>query len=203
MLLNQTAISSGQNFNVTQQLVNNLTINWSVLPAGVQTALLNEKSGGILFNLTFAQWGWSQVGDTFATTTLISLFSPLIQDLPQIIASLASLNFNTVMNTTLLPQVAPNKPDRRHSGSSEKSNEVFSFGRRMFFRGGDHHRGGKNQGGQNKGGWHGHHHGSHSNEDSNNRQPSAFDVIQKAKDQACNVVVQNAVGNGLNKNFYF
>ena len=113
------------------------------------------------------------------------------------------------MNTTLLPQVAPNNPDRRHSGSSESSHEVFSFGRRMFFRGGeDHHRGGQNQGGwhqdgQNQGSWHGHNHGSQSNENSNNRQPSAFDVIQKAKDQAWNVVVQNAVGNGLNKNFYF
>ena len=173
ILLNQTAVSNDQQFNVTSQLVQNLTISWAAIPAGVQTALLNEKTTAALVNLTFVQWGWSQAGDIYATVTLFSLIGTQGQQaLPQIDALVAPLNFNTVLNTTVLTQ---SKPHRRPGDfildTLSRIQQIAPFNQFRMKRGGDGHR----------------------------RQPTPFDVIEKAQNRAVRVLRQNAAGNGLKK----
>jgi hypothetical protein len=173
LLLNQTAISSGQQFNVTLQLVQNQTISWLALTPGVQTALLNEGTvASAILNLTFANWGWSQASDKFASTTLLSLISTQGQQaLLQINTLLAPLNFNTVLNTTILTQSNPYvRPAQVIAQTIWNIQQVIPFNQYRFKRGGGYHR-----------------------------QPTPFDVIEQVEEQASRVLRQNAAGNGLRK----
>jgi len=106
VLLNQTDVVTTLSWNVTQQLeLNQTNLNWATLPANVQLFLQQELAQNQFANLTFLSWGWTDSNNTFANTTLFSLFtSQGQQNLPVIRAILVPLTFSSVLNTTLLTQ---------------------------------------------------------------------------------------------------
>lgn len=106
VLLNQTDVITTLSWNVTQQLEQNQTnLNWATIPANVQLFLQQELTQNRFANLTFLSWGWTDSNNTFANTTLFSLFTLQgKQNLPVIRAILAPLTFSSVLNTTVLTQ---------------------------------------------------------------------------------------------------
>ena len=174
LLLNQTAISQLQQFNVTSQLEQNLTINWVALPADVQSFLLLEKQQNILANLTFSEWGWTESDQQFAATSLISLLTTRGQvALSQINTLIASINFNTVVNTTLLVRKRGDRPPKAVNNFVENAQEIVEFNQMRMKR--------------------------HLNKP---RVPTAFDVIANAQKRASRVIKRNAAGNGINMHHF-
>jgi hypothetical protein len=104
LLLNQTGVTQ-LSFNVTQQIQANVSnLNWSALPANVQSFLLTESLSSI-FSLTFSQWAWVDLNSAFANATLFSLLSSKVQNCANNASSLISpLNFDTPINVTALNQ---------------------------------------------------------------------------------------------------
>jgi hypothetical protein len=104
LLLNQTQVSSIP-FNVTSQLQQNVSnLNWVALPADVQSFLLSQSPAALL-NLTYLQWGWVDLSNTFASTTLFSLLSVKQQNsLPNASVILAPITYSLNVDLTVLNQ---------------------------------------------------------------------------------------------------
>ena len=104
LLLNQTQVSSIP-FNVTSQLQQNVSnLNWVALPADVQSFLLGQSPAALL-NLTYLQWGWVDLSNTFASTTLFSLLSVKQQNsLPNASVILAPITYSLNVDLTVLNQ---------------------------------------------------------------------------------------------------
>lgn len=113
-ILNQTQISQLP-FNVTLSLQSNLaSMNWTQLPANVQSTLLNQPVSSLL-SLTYQQWGWADASNTFANTTLLSLLSSSVQsNLANVYILLAPLAYDSQIDLTALNQTLsaslPTKP---------------------------------------------------------------------------------------------
>jgi hypothetical protein len=105
LLLNQTQVSSIPFYNVTSQLQQNVSnLNWVALPADVQSFLLGQSPAALL-NLTYLQWGWVDLSNTFASTTLFSLLSVKQQNsLPNASVILAPITYSLNVDLTVLNQ---------------------------------------------------------------------------------------------------
>lgn len=121
VLLNQTDIAATLAWNVTQQFEQNQTnLNWDTIPSNVQLFLQQEVTQNQLASLTFLSWGWTDSNNTFASTTLFSLFTTQgQQNLPTIRSIIAPLTFSTVLNTTVLTQ------GKRKMRPSKQVNNLF------------------------------------------------------------------------------
>lgn len=125
ILLNQTQVSALP-FNITQQLKTSAAnLNWTNLPANVQSALL-AQTPSIVINLTFLQWGFVDAANAFASSTVYSLLPPTVQNsLPNVYILLAPISFDlkidvTALNQTLVAAAANNLSYKRENGNLVK-----------------------------------------------------------------------------------
>lgn len=174
IFLNQPVISSDQSWNVTQQLqLNQTNLNWATIPSNVQIFLLGEQFQNLFVNLTFTEWGWITTDQTFENTTLYSLFtSQAKQNLPQIQSLLAPLNFNVILNTTVLTKSNRRmRPSEALQRLNEEVSEALPFA-------------------------------PYKQPNRRRRTPTPYDVIDVAVAKAVMTLWTYARANGIRMNFY-
>ena len=102
MLLVQTQVAQ-LGFDASQIKQNASILNWTSLPANVQTFLLSQQ--GSLLNLRFDQWAWTNSNESFSNATLLSLFKPKYQAILLNASSImAPLKFNLQIDLSQLNQ---------------------------------------------------------------------------------------------------